>query len=283
MANQIVGRTRNIADVDAEGHLLTAPLGSSFGMDVARGLVPNFSIIHKFGRSPSGTNGAWEDIWVATGVYAWPTVASTLEVISTAAADSASGAGAQRILVEGLDADFKPITEIILTNGTSASSATTQKFLRVNRAYVAQAGAYSTTTAGGNTGAVTVRISGAGATQVTIGDNSTTGMGQTAVARYTVPRGHRIYLLTANVNVDANKTAEVALFNRPNADSVVAPFEGAKRMVLHVDGVIGNLQIDFGDAPAVFEAKTDLWWAFKAGAATTACSVDFPFYLEELI
>lgn len=247
--------------------------------EIAESRNQNYSIVHKFGRNPAAST-AWQDVWVNGGIYVWPTVASTLEAISSDANDDASTAtGAQKIKIQGLDENWDDVEEEVTMNGTSATLPTTATYIRVNRVFVSEAGTYSKTDVGSNAGVITVRISSAGATQALIGLDGTVGMGQTGVARYSVPRNHSVSLYGANIQVDSGKTAQVVLWQRPNANDIVEPFTGSKRMVAHLDGVAGNVNFTFHGIPGTFPAYTDLWWSIKASAAA-GVSVDFPIVVK---
>ena len=54
----------------------------------------------------------------------------------------AGGAGAQEIEIVGVDADWNPITELVVTAGASASALTNAQFLRVNFARVTKVGTF---------------------------------------------------------------------------------------------------------------------------------------------
>lgn len=251
-------------------------LSNSYYADVARGRIFGASVVHKFGRN-SDVGTAFEDIWETGGVYSWPTSASTLEAISTDANDTAAGTGARTVTIEGLDADFNEISETITMNGVSASSATALSFLRVNRAYVVQSGAYSSTTSGSNIGNITIRVSGAGATQATIQVDALAGKGQTEIARYTVPAGKVAFVKSVFINVDSTKNAAtIAFFQRRSADTIVAPFT-SKRLVVEFDGVLGETALAPTTPIGPFPAKTDLWFAAHAGAAGNNPEVEVDF------
>jgi hypothetical protein len=244
--------------------------------EIAEGNNDNYTIIHKFGHNDdAGTS--WEDVWENGGVYVWLTAAVTLEAISADANDDAGGSGAQTITIEGLDANFDEISETITMNGTDPTTATTKSFLRVNRAYVATTGTYAGTTLGGNAGIITIRTSSGGATHALIDAEGTTAHSQTGIARYTVPNGKIAYMFDVNIVVDSAKTTEMILFERNNADDVTTPFE-PNRMKIHLHGVTGHIPLAF-DAPHVFPAKTDIWWASKAGGAATPIIVNFMMVL----
>jgi hypothetical protein len=157
-------------------------------------------------------------------------------------------------------------------NGTSASTATTQSFFRIHRAYVDTCGAYATSTSGSHAGNITIRTVSAGATHIylPIADVPT---GQSEVARYTVPAGCTAYLVHAFFSVDANKTATFWLMRRLSSNTVAAPF-GAKRILETFDGIKTPFAREW-EAPIKLDSGTDIWVAVKGEGSGTSVSASF--------
>ena len=157
---------------------------------VADDIVPGVSYIEKFGLNAATASGdVIEDLSRAVNIR---TTDSTIEVISTganASDDAPAGTGAEAIEVFGCDINWNPISETIITNGASASSPSTQKFLYVYRARIVDSGAQR------NKGTITIRDSGgAGDDLAAISLNGTTGYGQTNMAIFPVFAGCKLYL-----------------------------------------------------------------------------------------
>jgi len=244
---------------------------STLGIELKRGTDISGEIIHKFGANEDVDTAAVEDVWLAGGTYSWPTSASTLEAISTSTNDDDGGTGAQTITIEGLDGSFAEVTETLTMNGTSATTATTNSFIRVNRAYVASCGTYS----GSNDGDITIRISSAGATQCLINSNATSPLdyGQSFIARYSVPAGKSCFLTQWTMSVDGTKTGDFYLCRRENADDVTTPFSPAR--ALHsVRGVSGENSINF-DYGEYIDEKTDLWVVCGVAQNNTIVTSEF--------
>jgi hypothetical protein len=247
---------------------------------IALGAVNGWTHVSKFGHIDD-LGSSLEDIWETGGIYSWPTSASTLEAISTSADDDDGGTGAQTIVVEGLDANFDEISETITMNGVSATAATTQSFLRVNRAYVVTTGTYGI----GSAGNITIRISSAGATQATI--NQTTAdtiawdYGQTQLARYTVPANKTAFISRVAVQCESSKRADIAFYQRQNADDVTTPFS-ARRVFLSFEGLSSFAEKTF-DAPIVFPEKTDIMaQARLASGANGRVTVRFTIFVGDV-
>lgn len=245
---------------------------------ISRGRVPGLSIVHKFGRNPDIDSGTIpEDVWYTGGLFNWETSAAVVSVTSASANDDGDpvGTGAATLTIEGLDANWDEVSETITLNGVSAVT-TTATMIRVNRAYITSVGTYH----GSNDGDITGTINGNTAFTIEA------GQGQTQVARYTVPNGKEAYLLGGFVSVQASKELTVELLQYRGADDVSSPYDGAKRIVMELDGVSGEEIIDLKAPLGPFPAKTDLWWTIPfaaAGTSDAAVDVDFELLLVDTI
>jgi hypothetical protein len=157
-----------------------------FELQVARGQIAGHTAINIFGYSSNVGSTAlgplWEGLTLSGGVYAYPSSAAPLVLVS----DSASDTSALSIQIQGLGANFVPLTETIALNGTS-NVTTTNSFLRIN---------LMTTTNGLNVGNITAKISSTTYAKINA------GIGQTQMSIYTVPAGYTFYL--SYVQADAS-------------------------------------------------------------------------------
>lgn len=234
------------------------------GLAVARGLITGQTAFRLFGANQAVPTS--ESVISLTGTFWQPTVAATLEAISTSVNDTAAGTGARTITVEGLDSNFNALSATITMNGNAATSATASSFIRVHRAYVATTGTY----AGNNEGAITVRVIGAGATAQTIA----LGRGQTQHSGYTVPAGYTLYVEDIHISVSATRAVTIFFYQAQNADDVTTPFS-AKRLVNEFDFVNGPVDFNYDTAPMAFSAKTDLWFTGLVASSTGEASVEY--------
>lgn len=240
---------------------------------IASGTLNHYCHVNKFGRVVNfGTSVVDVNQLSTPAVYSWLTTPSQLEAISSSVNDAAAGTGARTIVVEGLDSDFVKCSATITMNGTSASTATTQTFMRVHRAYVATCGAYASSTTGSHSGNITIRVAGAGAIQIYL-PIADVQVGQSQVARYTVPAGCTAYLVHAFFSVDSNKSATFWMMRRFNADTVTEPF-GTKRVIDTFDGINQPFSRQW-EAPIKLDEKTDIWVAAKAAGTGTNASAAF--------
>ena len=182
-----------------------------------------------------------------------------------------AGSNARTIRIWGVDGSFNAITEDITLAGLSASTATTQTFLRVYRGRVLTNGTYNTK----NAGNISIRVSGAGAIQATIvADTSVT-----ETTHYTIADGYTGYLVRVAIEVDSSKSSRIVMHARGNTNLVSAPFDPVEHV--HTwDGVTGGIPLDLKE-PHIFAAKTDIWFTSTAGALNTALEADYDLILVQ--
>ena len=201
-------------------------------LDIARGVIPNSKIIHKFGANfDIDQNTDPESIWSGGGAYPWAalTTAQTIYAISTSASDTST------MTIEGLDADYNEQSETVTLNGLTAVT-TTNTFIRVFRM------TYNDI----NVGTLQARVgSGTG----TIVAQIEAGDAQTLMAVYTVPAGYSGYLVNFDVTIDSKKDCTVMLYTRKS--------NGLPFRITHMAETSGHYRYDF-TAPLKFDAKTDI-------------------------
>jgi len=232
-----------------------ANLISSFGVasniPIAAGLVDGYSAIHKFGRNPNVGNIP-ETIWMHGGLYSYLDVGSdsTVYAYSASSDDGPGNDGARTITVQGLDNDFNPIEETITVNG----AASTASFLRVYRAFVATAGVLTA-----NDGNILISTAASGGGTVladigVIGSGTTTGLGQTQLALYTIPAGKTGYLTTWNIGVaPMNNAVTVTLKSRELGGGANGPFR-----TKDIIDIVGGYTTQNYSIPLRFPEKTDI-------------------------
>lgn len=244
---------------------------SDFLLSVQKGLMPGHSLIHKFGRNNAVANGSWEGVNQHSTAFVWLEAATTVRVKAGGnAADTAAGAGAQSVMVEGLDGNGDLITETIATAGASASAATTALFFRIYRATVVNVGAYT----GTNTAAITIEDSAGVSDLILIA----AGEGQSQYGAYSVPNGYRAYILSIEVEADASKPADFRLHVRNNITDVTTPFSGAlvKR---YWDGVTGTSSTNVRSPLSAIVGLSDIWLDAEGSGAITEVSVEMEILL----
>ncbi len=241
-ASQLVGDFSDVLNM----RMITDPR-----LDEAANRQVDRSTIHKFGRNPSVTASSREIVaHSAENFQGFLTAASAVRVRAGGdAADDASGLGAQKILILGLDENWASASEVVTTNGASASSATTTTFIRVFRIYVTDCGTYN----GANEGDVAIETTGG-----LLCAEIQAGFGQSEIAMFTVPLGKEAYIRRVNAVVEGLKPADILFLQRQNADDVTTPFTSS-RVYFVMSQLEGTSHHAFDAYEGPFPAKTDLY------------------------
>jgi hypothetical protein len=195
-------------DYNQAGQPLLRTTGSSYDwtINISAGDVSGTSYIEKFGMNVDVDSNK-ETIWDGGDIYTYIATAETVAVTSTSGADSATGAGARTVEIQGLDANHNLVYETLTVGG----GAGTQEFLRVFRAKVVTAGSN-----GINEGTISITSSDTSTELAQIGvdgsGSNAAGRGQTFMALYTVPAGKTAYLTQWTVGCGKQNTDAVATF-----------------------------------------------------------------------
>jgi hypothetical protein len=139
-----------------------------------------------------------ETIWDVGGIYAYPSSAAKMTATST---DGANDEDVQ-VTIQGLDADYNPLSETVALDGTGVGE-TNGFFLRVSRAFIE----------GSQQPSGTVNITNSSTTyaRISLGEN------QTLMTVWTVPAGYTAYLFQKDVTclTEANnKFGTIRLISR---------------------------------------------------------------------
>ncbi|MDX1509015.1 MAG: hypothetical protein R3358_12090 [Woeseiaceae bacterium] len=221
-----------------------------YSTEVSRGNLSGKVRKRVHGRNPNVGNSA-EAIWENGGAYNFLTAASAIRVQAGGnAADTSAGAGARTLRVTGLDANGDEQTSDITLAGASASSATAETYLRVNRVEVLTVGTYGQA----NTGAITIETTGGTVLAVVAA-----GLGLDQLGVYSVPNGKKGYLHSIGVSVEGNFDADVFIYCRENLDDTSAPMSPRLR-VITLDQVAGGAVVTFPiEFPIEVAGKADIW------------------------
>lgn len=217
-----------------------------FNLQVARGQIQGHKTLFKFGNNPD-SNGDLETVWSQSSLYLYPTSATAMKVSSTSASDTAAGTGARTIRVDGLNASYNEISEIVTLNGQTPV-VTTNVFIRVFRSFVITAG--SANTAAGTIyvgdGVVTAGVPATAYAVIPLGEN------QTLMALWTVPAGYTFYMSRGSFSAASNNTAQYVL-----GKFMVRPFGGVFRNAADVTANSNLIQYDF-EVPLAIQEKSDI-------------------------
>jgi len=250
-----------------------------FYVAVAAGFIPGYSLVHKFGRNLAvGTSFVPVSIG---GIYRTKQVgaATTLRIKSGGNAnDTAAGSGAQEVTLIGINAAGNEVSEAVATAGASASSATTNSFIRLYRAYVSASGTYATASAGSHSADITIEDGGGTEDWATITtDSSSFPRAQSEIGYYTIPTGYTGYLLSASAFTDSTKTTTLLFFQRQGVLDTAAPYE-AMRLLFEERVEGGESTVDI-KSPIRIDGPADVGYLAKVNTGTAEVDVDFELLL----
>jgi len=228
---------------------LTFPLGIS----VQKGLVEDFSAIGQFGYN-SSVSTTFATIWGGTGLYVYPTTATTAVATSSNSASDDGGT----VLVTGLNASFNQISETITIGG----SASTNSFIRVFSARMLTAN-----TGDANVGNITITVDSKTVAYIV----ATYGSNLSAV--YTVPANKRAWIVSASIGMSKQKELESKILAKGINNGNVWNTLG------YQSSFSVPVYRSF-DIPILVNQKHDIEIRAKADA-TCAVSASFSLYLED--
>ena len=183
----------------------------NFFLESSKGLVPSHRVINingsntdvdvgTFPETVSGLGSIYEFLAYDTG--ATNNGAQFLKITSSSANDTFNGTGANQLLIEGLDANFKEISETVVMNGTGFVT-TTNPYLRLNSAQVVLAGSSEK-----NAGVIT--ITNAADASHDLG-KIRAGVSSLQQAVYSVPANHSAYVLEFQGSMSRSSSAGQAV------------------------------------------------------------------------
>ena len=224
----------------------------AFELQVARGLITGHTPVNIFGYQPSvGTT--YIPAWEQAAVYNFPAAPLNLLVYSSSASDVNC-----RIVISGLNANWLPITEVvILTNGTTGV-LTTNQFIRVNSAFATDA-VYANPV--GN-----IVIGNSAKTAVYAEINA--GIGRTQMSIYSVPDGYTFFLYRVDAyNNQGGGGNAYGLYRVSATDNT----NGTEYVVLQSPFALNyNARRCI---PFAYTQKTDLQWQVAAASGTMPAGI----------
>lgn len=213
-----------------------------FLLETGLGMIPGRRRVTALGNNADiDTAPADVAFGLGSALYPWMTSATALEIVSASANDAAAGTGARTVLINGLNATWQEISQIVTLNGVTPVVIPIPLY-RINSALIMSTGSGQT-----NAGDITIRNSGGG----TIRSIMPAGIGITRQSQYTVPAGY-----TLSVN------SIVLSINRPTSqrDASISSYIGSPngfyRMPLELS-VDGNTYRHDGLPGIIVPEKTD--------------------------
>jgi hypothetical protein len=227
-----------------------------FEIQVARNQISWHSEQNVFGYGTTAATAAlYRTVWenMASAEYVFPSSAVTMQLVSTVAGDTAT------ITIVGLDANYLPISELLILNGTT-NVPTAKQYLRINSMFVSAGSATNPS------GVVTLSNSSVVYAQINTGvfNGVTASVGTTQMAVYTVPAGYTFY---------GHRYGAYSSFNGNSANyttyrAITNTSTGAQRMIVQTpfNTTYEILRV----YPFPYLEKTDLRFQIAPSAATAA-------------
>lgn len=206
-----------------------------FNLRASMGHVTNGTPVFIYGNNPDVQN-VEESIWYQGGIYTYPPAATQMLVSSDDAAATC------QVMINGLDANYMPINEIVTLTGQTAVT-TTLSYLRIQNAYVLANPTAQNIYIG--VGTVTAGV------PATVYERIFDGHNRTESARYTVPAGRTFYITHGTISHGSDSSAYIT--GRLVYRLFGLPFQNAAIVNLN------NKFIDFWfDFPVALPEKTDI-------------------------
>ena len=175
-----------------------------YEIDIAKGIVEDRTAVRVHGHNLAAA-ATEETIWTDSTLYTYLTSAEQLKISSSVpATDIPASTGAWTVLVDGLDANYRPISETV-TLLNPGPVTTILSFLRVFHAHVMTAG-----TGGKNAGIISVNDN---ADAVTLG-HIAVDENESHMAIWTVPSRQRFIMLDWHGGELAAKVSHVLFYIR---------------------------------------------------------------------
>jgi hypothetical protein len=229
-----------------------------FELQVARSQIAfhNEQNIFAYGTTPA-TAALFRTVWenMNSTEYVFPSSAITMNLASDTVGDTAT------ITIVGLDANYAAITETLALNGTT-NVPTTNSYLRINSMFVA------TGSATNPAGIITLKNTGGTVTYAQINtavyNGTTSSIGQTQMAVYTVPAGYTFYGYRYGAYSSFNgNTANYTTYRAVTNSSA-----GVQKIILQTPfNTTYEVQRHFAFP---YAEKTDLRFQIASSAATAA-------------
>lgn len=223
-----------------------------FDLQVARGQIDGHSTVNIYGYQAAVAQ-TFIPLWENATAYTYPVAATKMNLAGTAG-DTAS------IQINGLDADYLPISEVLVLNGATPVE-TVKSFLRINSMQVTAGSATNPS------GVVTLKD----LTNTTIYAQINTGVGRTQAAIYTVPAGYTLYLSRVDGNTSLNGNNYCTYRNRSQSVNGVVTLTQQAAFAINY-----NAQRVM---PRPFAEKTDIQLQAKVASTTGEVSFSAEAYL----
>lgn len=220
-----------------------------YNLSVVMEKVANATLVHGFFESHDLTTTI-KTVWEGPGIYVYPPSATQMTISSSDANDTSAGTGMRQITVEGLDADYNPISETIILNGQTPVT-TVNSYFRVQGIGMRGIDVGATGSNEGDiymgVGTVTLGIPATIYNLISATENSSHS------GFFTIPAGFKGYFYGVEVSSPAGKPLEIGGFIK-NGNPVFFQISG-----FHIEGYVDS-EPPFPDH---IDEKTDIEFRAK--------------------
>lgn len=190
---------------------------------------------------------------------------------------TAHPAGCQTIELHGLNATGEDTKELLVMNGTTVVS-TTNSFIRINKVHCQTVG----TQQGANFDEIQLVRTGGGAKLAGMhgfegAGTAAYGHGEAGMGMYTIPLGKVGYITQIEINVESNKTCDIALYEAEGCLRTASPFL-PRRVIWHASAMAGDHTIDFRSLVKI-KQLTDIYFRAVASTGTAKVEVKVHFFI----
>jgi hypothetical protein len=216
---------------------------SSFLFDIARGNMVGATPVNIFGFN-TVVGGTFETLWNDGATYVFPSEPKAMTIVSSAA-------DTMQVLINGLDADYRELVQVVTLTGITPV-AIPKSIFRINSAVILS---------GNNVGNIT--IASGGVTYGYIG----AGLGITQACVYTVPADHKLYLFRIDLNsATANPNKYITIHN------VVCNSNGRKLKVAQATFATSQVSYD-RQVPFMIDEKSDFTFEAKSSSGENEVAI----------
>lgn len=234
-------------------------LDEPFHTQVGRGQITGHTVVNINGfQAAVPDDGNFYPLWENATIYKFLNVAQTLTMVSTDPADVGI-----KVLINGLDASYNPLSETITLNGTTGV-ATVNSYFRVNSLVTVSGNATGTVTLATGVGGIIAQINA--------------GLGRSQMSIYTVPANRTFYLQRIQAWCGTCLLGQqYAVYRLQSTTNGVGLTQA--EISFFQDVTVTRVQ------PSPYPAGTDIVFEFATGAANggTAATQEIAVYVEGLL
>lgn len=182
-----------------------------FLFEVSKGNVPGHTLASSQGFNDDIDTANIEGIWGFDGELVYPTANEQWEIVSSDAADTSAGTGAQTVTVNYLDDSYVQQTTTVTLSGVTPVNLTPSDSFRPISAFVASVGS-----GGENAGDLIIRVTAAGDNRISI----KAGINNSQDIYYTIPDGKTGFITSIGGAAGSGKDGALIMSTTTGDDGI---------------------------------------------------------------